>query len=92
MTRSVTIVLALACAGLGGCVATHTENAALRMPRPSAAPEGLAAYASANPQYPSVGGDILKGTAPQAMDLYQQDLGGAPATQAAPAPSRIPSP
>ena len=48
-------------AGLGGCARYHQEVAALRMARPPANPP-LAAYAAAAPAYPSVGGDILKGT------------------------------
>ncbi|MFI4974894.1 MAG: hypothetical protein ACHP84_10180 [Caulobacterales bacterium] len=86
MRRAITIALAMLAASLAACVSTHQESAALRMPRPPAAPAGLAPYASANAEYPSVGGDILKGTAPQAMDLYQRNLGEAPTPQAAPAP------
>jgi len=55
---------------LGGCVAYHQEVAALRMPRPTAEPPELAAYARPNPDYPTVGGNILKGTAPTAAAAY----------------------
>jgi hypothetical protein len=55
---------------LCGCVSYHQEVAALRMPRPAAGAPGLSAYAAANPDYPSVGGNILKGSAPVASATY----------------------
>jgi hypothetical protein len=61
--------------GLGGCVGYHQEVAALRMPRPTGVAPGLAAYAAAEPQYPSVGGDILKGTSPQSEAAYDATSG-----------------
>jgi hypothetical protein len=61
---------------LGGCVAYHQEVAALRMPRPAAEPPELAAYARANPDYPTVGGNILKGTAPTAAAAYDATSNG----------------
>jgi hypothetical protein len=61
--------------GLGGCVSYHQEVAALRMPRPTGEAPGLAAYATADQQYPSVGGDILKGTSPQSEAAYDATSG-----------------
>ena len=66
---------ALLSIGLGGCVGYHQEVAALRMPRPSAVAPGLAAYAAADQQYPSVGGDILKGTSPRSEAAYDATVG-----------------
>jgi hypothetical protein len=73
---------AILAAGLSGCVGYHQESAALRMVRPQADPE-LAAYAPPNPDYPSVGGDILKGTSPTEAAAYQATTG---ATEIAPPP------
>ena len=54
---------------LGGCVGhIHTENAALTMPWPAAPAAALTAHAAPNPDYPTVGGDILKGTAPADLE------------------------
>ena len=61
---------------LGGCVAYHQEVAVLRMPRPAAEPPELAAYARPNPDYPTVGGDILRGTAPTAAAAYDATSNG----------------
>ena len=48
---------------LAACMThTHQENAAL--PQPWSKPPDLAAYAPPAPDYPSVGGDILKGSSP----------------------------
>ncbi|HEY1752575.1 MAG TPA: hypothetical protein VGG29_15050 [Caulobacteraceae bacterium] len=60
---------------LAGCAGYHQEVAALRMPRPAAEPAELAAYARPSPAYPSVGGDILKGTAPHAAAAYDATSG-----------------
>jgi hypothetical protein len=65
-----TIAAALLALGLGGCVSYHQETAALRMPRPNAEPAALAAYAAPDGDYPSTGGDILKGTSPTASATY----------------------
>jgi hypothetical protein len=62
-------------ATLGGCVAYHQEVAALRMPRPTAEAPGLAGYAAADPRYPSVGGDILKGASPTSAAAYDATSG-----------------
>ncbi len=79
--------LALAAAGLGGCVSYHQENAALRMPRPAVDSPELTAYASADPDYPSVGGDILKGTSPREAAAYDATVNQpAAATTPSPAP------
>jgi hypothetical protein len=61
--------------GLGGCVGYHQEVAALRMPRPTGEAPALAAYAAADRQYPSVGGDILKGTSPRSEAAYDATVG-----------------
>jgi hypothetical protein len=66
----------VASASLGGCVGPHQEVAALRMPRPSAESQQLAAYAPPNVDYPSVGGDILKGTAPTSAAAYDATTSG----------------
>ena len=58
-----TAVLAAGLA-LCGCVTTHEETAALKMPWPGPQSAALAAYAAPRADYPTVGGDILKGTAP----------------------------
>jgi hypothetical protein len=50
---------------LAGCVTrTRVENAALNMPWPKAPAAELTAYAPPHDDYPSVGGDILKGASP----------------------------
>lgn len=65
-------------ATLGACASYHQENIALTMPRPQGEPVELAAYARANPDYPSVGGDILKGTSPTAGAAYRATAPDAP--------------
>ncbi len=59
MAGAVTLVVPLC-----GCI-THTrqENAALPQPWPRP-PPNLTAYGPPAPDYPSVGGDILKGSSP----------------------------
>jgi hypothetical protein len=49
--------------GLAGCVGYH-QVTAVRMARPAHEPPELAAYAKPDPNYPSVGGDILRGAWP----------------------------
>ena len=62
--RKASVGAALA-AALCGCVTrTHIENAALTMPWPKPPARELLAYAPGNQDYPSVGGDILKGASP----------------------------
>lgn len=49
-------------ASLGACVLPyHEENAALVAPRPTPPPAELATYAAPNQDYPTIGGDTLKG-------------------------------
>ena len=60
---------------LAACASYHQEVAALRMPRPRTEPAELAAYARPNPNYPSVGGDILAGTSPTAAAAYDATSG-----------------
>ena len=65
----------LLAASLGGCADYHQENPALRMVRPAGPPADLTAYAPPNSDYPSVGGDILKGTSPTEAAAYQATSG-----------------
>jgi hypothetical protein len=69
-------VLGLTMLALGGCVSYHQEVAKLRMPRPSTDSQLLAAYAPPVADYPSVGGDILKGTSPKSTAAYDATTGG----------------
>ena len=78
MRRVIVLAVGLAAVGLGGCVSYHQEVAALRMPRPTAHSAQLAAYAAPDTDYPSVGGDILKGTSPRATSAYEATNGDAP--------------
>jgi hypothetical protein len=56
---------ALLSGAVGGCVAhSHQESAALRAPWPRAPSRALGAYEAPVKGYPTVGGDILKGTSP----------------------------
>jgi hypothetical protein len=90
--RTITLVAILA-GGLGGCAFYHQENPALRMPRPKALSPELTSYAAANEDYPSVGGDILKGTSPHEAAAYDATVGappGPPADQNAPANAPTP--
>jgi hypothetical protein len=65
MTWWKALALAATAAGLAGCVTpTHVENAALTMPWPKSPSGELLAYAPPDDDYPSVGGDILKGASP----------------------------
>jgi len=50
---------------LSACITPHQEDAKLRMPWPATSEPGLRAYAAPKDDYPTIGGDILKGTAPQ---------------------------
>lgn len=63
------LLAGLAGAALAGCVAaTHPENAALRAPWPPESPPALQAFQPPSRDYPTVGGDILKGTSPADAD------------------------
>ncbi|MEP6968339.1 MAG: hypothetical protein ABI906_09690 [Pseudomonadota bacterium] len=65
MTRWKMLALGALAAALAGCVTrTHQENAALVMPWPHAPQAALLAFAEPNADYPSTGGDILKGASP----------------------------
>jgi hypothetical protein len=72
--------------GLGGCVSYHQEVASLRMARPNALPPELAAYAHPDADYPSVGGNILKGTAPTAAAAFDATTEGRDPTGEPPNP------
>ena len=62
---------------LAGCVAhTHPESAALTMPWPKS-PDLLSA-ASASADFPSVGGDILKGASPEDQAAIRKSAGQSP--------------
>ena len=53
---------------LGGCVSgIHRVTVAGRMPRPTAPSTDLLAYATPSPDFPSIGGDILRGASPEAL-------------------------
>jgi hypothetical protein len=55
-----------------GCVAsTLQENAALRAQRPQALP-GLSEYVGSNDDFPSAGGDILRGTSPADLAIARE--------------------
>ena len=82
--------IGLAAAGLAACVPYHQERPALRMARPNAEPPELSAYAPPNADYPSVGGDIRKGTAPTEEAAYQATTGGE-TTITPPPPQREPT-
>ena len=70
--------LAAAAATLSACAGYHQEVAALRMARPAPAPAALAAYAAPKRAYPSVGGDILRGTSPTSAAAYDATVGDTP--------------
>ena len=70
MRRILAAGMAFAAAELGGCTHYHQEVAALRMARPAVESAQLSAYARGEPNYPSVGGDILKGTSPTEAAAY----------------------
>ncbi len=75
MRRILAVGMAFAAAGVGGCTHYHQEVAALRMARPAVESAQLSAYARGEPNYPSVGGDILKGTGPTAAAAYDATSG-----------------
>jgi len=64
MNRLRMVILCAAACALSGCVATHQENAALQAPWPGPQNPALLAFLPPLDEYPSVGGDILKGTSP----------------------------
>jgi hypothetical protein len=75
MRRILAVGMAFAAAGVGGCTHYHQEVAALRMARPAVESAQLSAYARGEPNYPSVGGNILKGTGPTAAAAYDATSG-----------------
>lgn len=75
MQRILTAGVVFATLNLGGCAHYHQEVAALRMVRPAVEPAELTAYARGDPNYPSVGGDILRGTSPTAAAAYEATSG-----------------
>jgi hypothetical protein len=74
MQRVVAAGVVFATLNLGGCTHYHQEVAALRMARP-AEPAELSAYVRGDANYPSVGGDILRGAAPRAAAAYEATSG-----------------
>jgi hypothetical protein len=87
MRRILVAGTVFAALNLGGCTHYHQEVAALRMARPAAEPVALAAYARGDPNYPSVGGDILKGAAPRSAAAYEATSG-----ERVPPPEERPTP
>ena len=75
MQRILAAGVVFATLNLGGCTHYHQEVAALRMVRPAAELPELAAYAGSDANYPSVGGDILRGTGPNAAAAYEATSG-----------------
>ena len=75
MQRILVAIVIFATLNLGGCIHYHQEVAALRMARPAAEPDELAAFARGDPAYPSVGGDILKDAAPRSGAAYEATSG-----------------
>ncbi len=64
MRRWKTMVASAMSLAVAACVShTRPESAALPMPWPKG--PDLAAYARSDPDYPSIGGDILKGYSPE---------------------------
>ena len=63
MTKPFAICVWALALALGGCVTrSHRENAALTMRWPAPPAAGIAADARPDATYPSVGGDVLKGS------------------------------
>lgn len=62
MRRWVILALALS---LGGCVSYHREATVQRMARPKGLEPTTVGEVAPDPSYPSVGGDVLKGTSVQ---------------------------
>jgi hypothetical protein len=59
------VAIAILAASLSGCIyGVRQENAALRAARPPVPPAALAAYQPSQNDFPTVGGDILRGTSP----------------------------
>jgi len=67
-----------AAAALAACESGRQETVALREVRPAPAPAQLAAYAARQADYPSVGGDILRGAAPTTGAAYEATTGDNP--------------
>ncbi|HUZ12899.1 MAG TPA: hypothetical protein VMU93_08635 [Caulobacteraceae bacterium] len=80
------LAAALGGGGLAACAAYHLERPALRMARPQAEPAALSLYAPPSDNYPSVGGDILKGTSPTSVAAYEATTAAPANATAAPAP------
>jgi hypothetical protein len=87
MRRILAAGVIFAALNLGGCTHYRQEVAALRMVRPGPEPAELAAYAPGEANYPSVGGDILKGAAPRAAAAYEATSG-----ERVPPPAEKPNP
>lgn len=87
MRRILVAGVMFAALNVSGCTHYHQEVAALRMVRPGPEPAELAAYAPGEANYPSVGGDILKGAAPRAAAAYDATSG-----ERVPPPEERPNP
>ncbi|MEO8812766.1 MAG: hypothetical protein ABI376_07640 [Caulobacteraceae bacterium] len=64
MAYSTLAIGGIVAATLCGCAGGRLENAAVRMPWPRSPSPDLVAYAPPAADYPSVGGDVLKGASP----------------------------
>ncbi|HEY5071543.1 MAG TPA: hypothetical protein VII63_05885 [Caulobacteraceae bacterium] len=65
MTIRQILAICLPALAVSGCIAnTLPENAALRVPWPPESPPQLLAFGPPDADYPSVGGDTLKGASP----------------------------
>jgi CRISPR-associated Cas5-like protein len=90
--RTVVLILALA-VPLSACVTAYQEDVAKRMPWPTPPPSALLARAEPNDDYPTVGGDILKGSSLEELDAARRASGdamGPPPPRPAPVTPRAP--
>jgi hypothetical protein len=72
------VLAGVACMGLTGCIATsYKENAALRMTKLEHSDPALDPFVAPDKDYPSAGGDILKGASP-AEQAAARDAAAAP--------------
>ncbi|MEJ0066630.1 MAG: hypothetical protein WDM85_15480 [Caulobacteraceae bacterium] len=76
MRRWMMATVGLLAIGLGGCVGYHQEVASLADAAANRRVAGLwRDYAAPDPAYPTVGGDILKGTSPRSEAAYDATVG-----------------
>lgn len=77
MARRTLLLMAGLAFPLAGCVTTHQEDVARRMPWPMPPPAALLARAEPNDDYPTVGGDILKGSSASELEAARRASGDA---------------